>query len=91
MLLSSGRVFSPSTDYFSLGATIFYLLVGHPPFSNTETNPNHVMAAYGVEMKRVESQWKLACEKVCLAANLADWVLQCLSLSAEERPTCFPT
>jgi glycosyltransferase involved in cell wall biosynthesis len=90
MLLSSGRLFSPSTDYFSLGATIFYLLVGHPPFSNTESNSNRVMVAYGEEMKRVKNQWNLACEKFCLTANLADWVLQCLSLSAEERPTRFP-
>lgn len=91
MLLSSGRIFSPSTDYFSLGATIFYLLVGHPPFSNTEANPNRVMAAYGEEMKRVKSQWKLACAKACLPVNLAAWVLQCLSPLAEERPTRFPT
>lgn len=91
ILLSSGRVFSPSTDYFSLGATIFFVLVGHAPFSNTETNPNRVLAAYVEEMKRVKREWKLACAKVCLPANLGDWVLQCLSPSAEERPTRFPT
>jgi len=90
MLLSSGRVFSPSTDYFSLGATIFYLLVGHPPFSNTESNSNRVLKAYGKEMERVKNQWNLVCEKFCLDRNFASWVLQCLSLSAEERPTCFP-
>jgi glycosyltransferase involved in cell wall biosynthesis len=91
ILLSSGRVFSPSTDYFSLGATIFFMLIGHAPFSNMETHPNRVMAAYGEEMKRVKSEWKLVCESVCLPTKLADWVLQCLSPSAEERPTCFPT
>lgn len=90
MLLSSGRFFSPSSDYFSLGTTIFNLVVGHAPFSNTEADPNCVLAAFGKEMGRVKDEWKLACARVKFPTNLSDWVLQCLSVSTEERPSHFP-
>lgn len=90
MLLSNGKEFSPSSDYFSLGATLFYLLFGRPPFSNREADPDEFLASYADELESAIDSVRQASFGSELPPNLAEWLSKCLSLSAEDRPTRIP-
>ena len=76
------RSCTPATDIYSLGATLYHLLVGHPPFQ--ADSPYEVMRAH-LEM-RVQPIRELRPE---VPAGFAQLVERCMNKLPERRPTAL--
>ena len=82
--LLDGRTVGPSADLYSMGAVLYSLLVGRPPF---EADSDFAMVAQ--VLSKPHRPVALACPD--LASDLAALVDQLLSKEPAQRPGCWPT
>lgn len=73
------------SDYFSFGATAYYILTGKPPYSNLERDKNKVVLQYLHEYKTViQSIYK--CRKTYrIPDNYIELIIRCLNPIPEFR------
>ncbi|HWQ88586.1 MAG TPA: hypothetical protein VN374_01265 [Desulfitobacteriaceae bacterium] len=77
-------------DYFSLGSTVFFVLVGKPPYGNTEPDRDKVFTLYQ------EHYWAILCaldnvgKSLHLPPGLVEYIGKCLSPLSKDRPCFLP-
>jgi len=90
LLISHGLTADEASDFFSLGATAFYLLFARAPYSNSESNPARAVDRYLSEYGSVQADWLEACKRWHVAQTLARFVAYCLHPLPAVRPKTHP-
>ncbi len=78
------------SDFFSLGTSLFFVLTGHMPYSNTEADVERLLVHYQMEQTRVALEWKTAA-KTLVPEEITDFVLACLDPVSGNRPSSVLT
>lgn len=70
LLQSKGTYSDDRSDYFSFGATAFYLLAGHSPFSNSEPDESLYLDKYMKEYESLMRELEILCYDLDLPHHL---------------------
>jgi serine/threonine-protein kinase len=89
LLLSQGLQADEKSDYFSFGATAFYLITGHSPFSNSEPNSSLFLHQYMIEYETVINEWHAACSSLYVPIQIESLISTWLHPLPEHRITCI--
>lgn len=86
-LLERKQELDRRADYFSLGATAYFILTGQAPYRNSTRNPDQFLSSYLAQYATVTSTFHKACTR-CEIPDRVVWFLEsCLHPLPSERPT----
>jgi serine/threonine-protein kinase len=84
-LLENSSNLDRRTDYFSFGATAYYILTGKAPYSNSIRVRNQVLSNYFLEYDCVIKNIKQCAEVLHIPTKLVDLIICCLHPNPKER------
>lgn len=73
-------------DYFSLGATAFFVLTGTAPYSNTTPDPRQLWSSYRSQQKGVTERLHNAAKEYRIPQHVVEFLEACLDPLPECRP-----
>jgi len=88
-LLNSAVLMSRKVDYFSLGATAYFILLGEAPYSNLEKDREKALEAYSVEYNDVKRNLHKIGGQLKISREVVQFITDCLHPIEKFRPNTF--
>jgi serine/threonine protein kinase len=90
LLLPEGEPPDRKIDYFSFGATAYFILFGRPPYENRERDPAVARRNYAERHPRLLADLDAKGREFMLPPRLVDFIGVCLEPEPSRRPRRFP-
>lgn len=89
-LLEDKKLLDRRSDYFSFGATAFFILTGNAPYSNSVSERNRVMTTYQKEYEKVQRKLdELSNDDGLFPSSMMQMISECLNPNPNYRKLNF--
>lgn len=84
-LLEDKAILDRRTDYFSFGATAYFIITGRPPYSNSISEKSKVMLNYLKEYEAIQKKLTDSSKLQGFPKGLIEMIIHCLNPIAKNR------